>query len=253
MLTVAAAILAALLIIGLLLLRFSGVRRERQLSRLEIQRLREHVIRVQEEERSRFAHELHDEASQAITGVLLALRGLEERVGADVRVEVARVREQLRAVVTELKRIARGLHPGTLEDLGLVPALQELLDEVRDHHGLEVDLVSIGIDKGARLPRPTELAIYRIIQESVANVVRHARARSISVIVEHRGACLGAVVEDDGKGFDVEQALGREGPSVGLKFMRERAALLGGTLTAESRPGGGTAIHFTLPSGGGQP
>ena len=140
-----------------------------------------------------------------------------------------------------------------LDDLGLLPALERYLKEYGASRGIAVDLHTSGFD-GHRLPGPVEIAVYRIVQEALTNTAKHAGASTVSVLLEYRVASLHLIVEDDGHGFDVEEVLSRGEMErrLGLHGMRERAALLGGSLTIESAPGRGTTIFAEIPLGTGE-
>lgn len=207
--------------------------------------LLEQAITAQEEERKRIARELHDQVGQALTSLLVGLRNLESDPNP------ARLHE-LKAVVADtlngVRELALELRPSILDDLGLVPALERYIHTCAARYRLSVDLQTVGLD-GVRLPPAVETALYRIIQEALTNVVRHARARQVSLLLEVRGGSVVAVVEDDGCGFDAECLM--NGPlserCLGLHGMRERAELLGGTLTVESSPGRGTSVFVEVP------
>ncbi len=207
--------------------------------------LLEQVITAQEEERRRIARELHDQIGQALTSLLVGLRNLESDPSP------ARLHE-LKAVIADtldgVRELALELRPSILDDLGLVPALERYIHTCVSRYHLAVDLQTVGLD-GVRLPPAVETALYRIIQEALTNVVRHARARQASLLLEVRGESVVAVVEDDGCGFDAEGLM--SGPpgehSLGLHGMRERAELVGGRLTVESSPGQGTSVFVEVP------
>ncbi|MFW5942620.1 MAG: sensor histidine kinase [Chloroflexota bacterium] len=126
-----------------------------------------------------------------------------------------------------------------LDDLGLEAALQRYVQDWRERNGIEADLVVVGIGE-QRLPAPVETALYRIIQEGLTNVARHAQAQTVSILLERRNDRVRAIIEDDGVGFDPTQAAGAD--RLGLYGMQERAELLGGALTIESAPGQGTSV-----------
>ena len=200
---------------------------------------------IQEEERRRVARELHDQAGQAMTALKLRL-DLARR-----ETDVARVREQLEGatklageVLDELRRIAHDLRTGSLEELGLVPALRALVEDFRGSTGVHVDFRAPAATP-RRSDRDCEATVYRFVQEALVNVARHARAKRVRVSLEQDGERATARVEDDGAGFDPALASGRG--HVGLVGMQERARMLGGDLRIESRPGGGTKLTLEVP------
>jgi signal transduction histidine kinase len=152
----------------------------------------------------------------------------------------------------EVHDLALELRPSVLDDLGLIAALRHLNKGYQDRFHIPVDLQVLGLDD-VRLPSEMETALYRIVQEALTNVARHAQAENVSVVLEKRGLLVRLIIEDDGRGFDVSSVLGsRRGSSpsngkLGLYGMRERVALLGGTLTIESTPGVGTTVFVDAP------
>jgi signal transduction histidine kinase len=155
------------------------------------------VVSAQEGERRRLARELHDETGQALTSILLGLRPLEVSLGGDA---VASVRELVVATLQDVRRLAVELRPSALDDFGLVSALERLTETFAEQTGLAVDFEStLGSE---RLPGDTETALYRIVQESLTNVVKHARAQRVSISLTRKGGFVTAVIEDDGIGFD---------------------------------------------------
>jgi signal transduction histidine kinase len=201
------------------------------------------VVEAQELERRRLARELHDETGQALTSILLGLKALEDTLEGEVsRTAAGGLRELVVATLQDVRRLAVELRPKALDDFGLMPALERLAATFSEQTGIEVDLESALPDE--RLPAPVETALYRIVQESLTNVVKHARAHRISILITRRRDAVAAVVEDDGRGFDPDET--RE-DGVGLLGMRERLALLGGRLDVESRPGGGTTLAAEVP------
>lgn len=223
------------------LARTDEIRREREQLRRQ---LLERVITAQEDERRRIALELHDSTSQNLTSLMVGLRNLETLCG-DPR--IGKQADELRAVASqtldEVHDISTRLRPRILDDLGLAAALEHLIREWQARHKTPVDLL---IHAGQeRLPGEIETAIYRIVQESLTNVARYSKARTVSVLVERRGGDVIALVEDDGQGFDAAQIIGDR--HLGLVGMRERAELLGGKLTLESQPGAGTSVHVQIP------
>lgn len=214
------------------------LRREREALRRQ---LLESVIRAQEEERRRISRELHDSTSQNLTSLMVGLRRLET---LSANPEQITTLTQLRALAAqtleEVHEIATRLRPRLLDDLGLAAALELLTQKWQEAHQIQTDtLIHIGTK---RLPGEVESALYRIIQEALTNIARHAEAHSVSVLVERRGNEVIAIVEDDGRGLN-----GTSERGLGLLGMRERAELLGGKLTIESTPGHGTTIHVQIP------
>jgi signal transduction histidine kinase len=202
-----------------------------------------------EDERKRIARELHDEAGQTLTSLLLGLKHIEDSSADSSNKAKAVELRSLTAHTLDLMRdMALELRPSTLDHLGLVAALERYVAEYGRKHGLEADFDAGGLD-GARLSPQTETALYRIAQEALTNVLRHARARGVSVLLERRDSRAILVVEDDGAGFDVEVARHSGSPAgdLGILGMEERALLAGGSLTIESRPGHGTAVFVEAP------
>ena len=196
------------------------------------------VVEAQELERKRLARELHDETGQALTSILLGLKSLEDELATDEgRAAVAPLRELVVSTLQDVRRLAVELRPSALDDFGLVPALERLVDTFREQTRIRVDLeTNLGEE---RLPTEVETAIYRIIQEALSNVVKHAGASQISILLTRKDGSVAAVVEDDGLGFD-PGATHDEG--LGLVGMRERVGLVGGRLRIESAAGAGATL-----------
>ena len=201
------------------------------------------VVSAQEAERRRLARELHDETGQALTSILLGLRAVEEAEGElELREAIREVRDLVRSTLRDVRRLAVELRPTALDDFGLVPALERLTDSFAEQTGISVDFQA-SLTSG-RLPTEIETALYRIVQESLTNIVKHARAGSVSVVLTRKEDAVSVVVEDDGVGF--EPGRPRDG-GIGLLGMQERVALLGGRLAIESRPGAGTTFVAEVP------
>lgn len=200
------------------------------------------VVSAQELERRRLARELHDETGQALTSILLGLKGLEEaRDGGDVRQAAADLRELVVGTLQDVRRLAVELRPKALDDFGLVPALERLVESFREQTGMTVELEArLGPD---RLPGDVETVLYRITQEALTNVVKHARARSVSIVLTRRDGSVTVVIEDDGRGFEP----GEDTEGLGLLGMKERLELIDGRLTVESSEGSGTTIVAEVP------
>jgi signal transduction histidine kinase len=196
------------------------------------------VVEAQELERRRLARELHDETGQALTSILLGLKGLDEAVGADaVHDAVGALRELVVATLQDVRRLAVELRPKVLDDFGLVPALERLTETLAEQTGMQVRFEAALPPE--RLPPEIETALYRIVQEALTNVVKHARAGSVSVVLTRKPASVAALVEDDGHGFDPAHV--RDG-GFGLVGMRERVGLFDGRLQVESGEGGTTLV-----------
>jgi signal transduction histidine kinase len=176
------------------------------------------------------------------------------RAASDACEPTARARlEDLRSIAAQtldsVKRLARELRPPLLDDLGLPAALERYLASYRATFHLNTDLQVTGFNTNGRLAPEIELALYRIVQEALTNVAKHAQARNVSVVVERKERSVIAIVEDDGKGFDVYTVTASGDEShLGLYGMRERAELLGGRLHIESTPGKGSSVFVEIPS-----
>ncbi len=205
------------------------------------------VLAAQEDERKRIARELHDDAGQALTSVILGLTRIEAAVSdEDVRAQAAELKSTAHHALDLMRDLARDLRPSSLDDLGLVAALRRYVSDYGAKHCIATKFHAS--PDVARLRPDVETALYRIAQEALTNVLRHARASSVNVLLERRPGAVIMVVEDDGAGFDPGRAgRGSTSPGLGLLGMEERAALVNGTLTVESEPGRGTAIFVQVP------
>jgi signal transduction histidine kinase len=199
------------------------------------------IVAAQELERRRLARELHDETGQALTSILLGLKQIE---GSEPSPAVESLRELVVATLQDVRRLAVELRPKVLDDFGLVPALERLTEGFGEQTGIAVDLEASAITD--RLPMEVETAIYRIVQEALTNVVKHAHAHRVSVLLTTANGRIKAVIEDDGTGFDPAAADGDGG--IGLIGMRERIELLDGSLAVESTPTSGTTIAVEVPA-----
>jgi PAS domain S-box-containing protein len=205
---------------------------------------------AQEDERSRIARDLHDQMGQLVVGLGLGLKTLEDTTPdpSPTRPQLARLRDLADLISRECHQLALELRPTSLDDLGLQTALANYAEGWSERSAVEVDFHASGLDD-ERLPAPVETALYRVVQEALTNVLKHASARRVSVILHRSQGYATAIVEDDGAGFDAESmmASARDGGRLGLLGMRERVALVGGTLTIESVPGRGTTVFARLP------
>ena len=201
------------------------------------------VVAGQEVERRRLARELHDETGQALTSILLALRAVEEAgSGEGLQKSVSDVRELVVATLQDVRKLAVQLRPAALDDFGLVPALERLVQTYSETTGIAVELEA-GLGEH-RLPAELETTLYRIVQEALTNIVKHADATKVSVLLVRREGSVTAVIEDDGRGFDPRNT--RE-DRLGLLGMRERAELHDGRLKIEAAEGSGTTLVVEVP------
>ncbi|MEI2776174.1 MAG: histidine kinase [Tetrasphaera sp.] len=195
------------------------------------------VVDAQEAERRRVGRELHDEVGQSLTVVLLRLKRLADQAPAALADDVAATQDVTRSALGEVRALAARLRPGALEDLGLTAALTTLASDAADTGGL---LLRRDIASSGDLSPEQELTIYRVAQEALTNVLRHACAESVSVVLRGDAAAITLTVTDDGVGLQ-----GRAGS--GVNGMRERALLVGGDLALGATPGGGTTVTLTMP------
>ena len=197
-----------------------------------------------EEKAKRIAHGLHDEAGQLLASVYLRVAEIASELPTRDRRRVEDLRTLLDQVDDQIRRLAHELRPSVLDELGLIPACQWLAEGVSKRGGIRVTVT--GSTKG-RLDPEHETALYRVVQEALANVVRHAQARTATVKIERVGHRLRGVIRDDGQGFDLTKTSRRPGHGLGLIGMRERLAAFGGRLDVTSTPGSGTTIDFEIP------
>jgi len=206
-------------------------------------RLIEQVMTAQDRERGRIARELHDETGQALTALLVGLRTIEE---ARTTAEAVQLAQQMREVAArtlhDVGRLARGLHPAVLDELGLAVAVTRHVQEFARLHAIVEDTRIDGLDAEPLLPL-VQNSVYRVLQEALTNVAKHAAARRVSVRLERDDTMVELQVRDDGVGFKP----GANHRGLGLQGMRERAALLGGAVQLESAPGKGTMITARFP------
>jgi PAS domain S-box-containing protein len=217
-------------------------------ARGNLQYLSRRLIEVQENERRHIARELHDEAGQALTSIIVALRLLERQAHNPERVlaSVAALRHTVDEVLENLHRLAMDLMPASLDHLGLEGALYQHIASFREQTGLDVTFKVEGFES-MRLAPDLETALYRFVQEALTNGARHAGARHVWVFLRRESSLVRITVQDDGVGFDAEAALRRG--RLGLLGLRERTELLGGTMDIASRVGEGTTLTMEVPYG----
>jgi len=204
------------------------------------------VITAQEDERKRIARELHDSTSQSLTSLIIGLKTLEDTCDqCRKQTHVIDLRSIAGQTLDDVHTMSVQLRPSVLDDLGLPEAIRRHIADNRQRYPLDIDLAIIGLDD-KRLPDEVETALYRIVQEGLTNIIRHAEADTVSILIEYRDDKVLVVVEDDGKGFDVMSTYHLDG-HLGLYGIRERAELLSGTVEIESEIGQGTSLFIEIP------
>jgi two-component system, NarL family, sensor histidine kinase UhpB len=221
----------------------------------QAERLAAQVILAQEEERRRVARELHDEAGQALTAVIIGLeRGLAsmpETYASDLPIQprqlISNLRDLAAQTLDEVRKLALELRPSVLDDLGLVAALRQYVRSTEERSGLVAQLTVVGWeDADQRLPAEVETALFRIAQEALTNAIRHARASSVQVRLRRAADAVTLEVRDDGVGLSAVP-MGQAGEHLGMFGMRERARLLGGEFHASPASPRGTLVHARIP------
>jgi two-component system sensor histidine kinase DegS len=203
------------------------------------------IIKAQEEERRRVSREIHDGPAQAMANIVFRAEVCERLIDIDMlraKKELGDLRSQVRLCLKETRKIIFDLRPMTLDDLGLVPTVKRFLDAAQERSGIITEIRILGEER--RLDSYVEIGVFRIFQEAITNVEKHANASAISIVMEFRRDALLATIVDDGKGFDTADNLGSE--SFGLLGMRERVNLLNGELTIKSEVGMGTKIMIKI-------
>ncbi|HEX5450214.1 MAG TPA: GAF domain-containing sensor histidine kinase [Gaiellaceae bacterium] len=198
------------------------------------------VVAAQEQERARLARELHDETGQALTSILLGLKTIRAaRDDAGAAQAENNLRELIVGALQDVRALAVELRPSSLDDFGLLPALERLASTLAEASGINVSVESTLPDE--RLQPETETALYRFVQEALTNVTKHSGATTATIVLATRDGGVSAVVEDDGRGFDPQEV---RSEALGIIGMQERLALLGGTLAIESSTSGTSMIAF---------
>jgi signal transduction histidine kinase len=208
-------------------------------------RFLEYVVSTQESERKRIARELHDGVSQSLTALAMETQALQASAASTSdRESLKGLHTRITDVMDEIGRMVHGLHPILLDDLGLSQAIHRLRNDFHGKFGMQIDLQLLGFESEPRLPSGVEVAIYRIVQEGLSNVARHAHATSTNIVIERRKDLIQTIIEDNGSGIS-EQPENEQG--IGLESIRERASLLNGTLNIESQSGKGTTLYVRIP------
>jgi two-component system CheB/CheR fusion protein len=221
--------------------------------RAHVERARQEVLRqlvtAQEDERQRIARELHDELGQQLVGLRLGLESLIQASAdpAQLPARVQNLQTLIGQIDDDVERLALELRPSVLDNLGVIAALQQYVADWGAHHELHAEFVAVG--STARLAPVVEIVLYRAVQEALTNVLKHAAARNVSVVLKQQPDHVQLIVEDDGRGFIIDGAAEEDAAArrLGLLGMRERVALVGGSFTIESVPGQGTTIFVRIP------
>jgi two-component system sensor histidine kinase UhpB len=215
-------------------------------SRLRLEELARESLKAQERERQRIARDLHDETAQALASLVVRLKELAAvQATPQAQAQVAELRDLTRRSLEDLRRITLELRPRLLDDLGLVAALEWYTNDLAARSSLEVSFRANGLSQ--RLPPDLEVALFRVVQEALINVDRHAQASRVEVVLERRDDHVLASVEDDGRGFDLAAVRALPGGGLGLFGMEERVTLVGGKLTIDSQPGKGARVWAEVP------
>jgi len=206
------------------------------------------IITAQEEERRRVAREIHDGPAQAMANVIFLAEVCERLIEIDAeraKRELFELRQQVRSCLIETRKIIFDLRPMVLDDLGLIPTVKKIADNLKERSGIKTSVKLCGL-QGQPLDSRIEVSLFRIIQESLNNVEKHAEASEVQVIMDFQHDCVTAMVKDNGKGFDPKK-ISQDGESFGLLGMRERVSLLQGELGIDSQIGTGTKITVKIP------
>jgi signal transduction histidine kinase len=215
----------------------------------QLRRLSRQILSVQEAERKRISRELHDVLAQTLTGINLRLSALKEEANVSTRkvnLNIAQTQRLVQRSVTLVHRFARELRPAVLDDLGLLPALQSCLEQFTQRTGIRTSLTSTPSLEQLDTVRRT--ALFRVAQEALSNVSRHAKARHVTVSIQEEADQLCMCIHDDGRAFDVARAWqAHGGKRLGLLGMRERLEMVGGSFHVRSSPGAGTHVKACIP------
>jgi signal transduction histidine kinase len=207
-------------------------------------RLLQRIIAAQEHERLRITRDLHDQTGQDLTGLSLGLKSLEPAIADEQGLATLRWLQSLTAQIgSNLHRTAWELRPTALNDLGLIRALETYTADWSERFGIRIDYHAGNLTR--RFPDDVETTVYRVVQESLTNVLRHAAASTVSLVLEFHDGVLQAIIEDDGRGFDVDAVAAQK--RMGLAGIAERLAVVGGTLAIDSSPGAGATLYIRIP------
>jgi signal transduction histidine kinase len=223
---------------------------ERKRSEAVRVRLLQKLVEAQEDERRRISRELHDQLGQQLTALGVKLRGVKTLTAgnAESQAEINSMEAIARQMNTDVDFLVWELRPTTLDDLGLVDALSDYAASWSKHVGVQAQIDASRMRRERLMPE-VETVLYRISQEALNNVAKHATARNVDILLEQRSDSVSLIIEDDGIGFDPQKAV-IDARGLGLVGMRERAAFAGGTLTIESNAAEGTTLFIRIPLSG---
>ncbi len=226
---------------------FNGTLDELERDRAELRSVASQVINAQEEERKRISRELHDDTAQVLFAQLLRLTALTSSPNSEVRATAARLEEMTVEALEGVRRLALELRPPALDDLGLHAAMADLAERFGEQLRVPVDFQTRG--PRGRMPAEVELVLYRVAQEALTNIAKHASAEHVGIDLERTAADVTLSVRDDGRGFAAPAETARDGRGLGLGLfgMAERVALVGGSFTIWSQPRSGTEIFAFIP------
>lgn len=223
---------------------------ERRAAESQVRELLAQLVSVEEAERKRVARELHDTVGQHLTAISLTLKSIQDdpQLPDAPRERLLQLQRHIHELDIDIDRLAHQLRPAALDDLGLDDALRQQLRRWSDKAGIPVDIHTAGL-QARRFAPALETTVYRVVQEALTNVLRHASATRVSVVVECRHGELRTIIEDDGCGFaaGTASAEGSDHRGLGLRGMRERALAAGGRFEVESEPSRGSALYLVLP------
>lgn len=237
---------------------------ERKLAQDRLKKLSHKIVRMQEEERRRVSRELHDGINQLLVSVKFKLESFEQKFDRDVELDSDQDSRQhkedslqdiklaeifLDEAISEVRRISHALRPSVLDDLGLSPAISNLVEQFADRNAIDVESSGLEESRDQRLPADVETAMYRIVQEALMNIEKHANATKVSINMSHTDTNITIRIEDNGEGFNLQKAMRktRSTQSMGLRNMRERIELLQGTFFIHSDEGKGTFLEVKAP------
>lgn len=237
--------------------RVNRLNKERKTNEEKRLVLMRRLTNIEDEQRERIAREIHDDLGQELAGLMLGLHYLRsllnpEKIAISERLD--RLENMVNSMGQSIRRVSWELRPGMLDELGLAAVLEQYLLEWSQRTKLVLISRIDGFVNQPRLPKSTEAAVYRFVQEALTNVIKHARANNVTVIVERQENCVQAIVQDDGQGFLPDQIdLSPYSQGLGLLGIRERMELAGGDLEIQSEVGAGTALTIRVPAFGESP